>query len=97
LGDLLVRKTPSISATVLSATSTFVSYQMSEELSLPSLDLIQPGAFKDAAACDRLRDAIASECEALLQRFEAEKEVRLGKLQNSALDILFSLMVFLLV
>ena len=46
-----------------------------EELSIPSLDLIQPGACKDAAACDKLRDAIAGECEALLMRFESEKEV----------------------
>ena len=46
-----------------------------EELSIPSLDLIQPGACKDVAACDKLRDAIAGECEALLMRFESEKEV----------------------
>lgn len=58
--------------------------EMAEEMSIPSLSLIAPGKILDEAACDRIRDAIAIECEALLTKLDAEKEATLTAFEKQA-------------
>ncbi len=58
--------------------------EMAEEMSIPSLSLIEPGKILDEAACDRIRDAIAIECEALLTKLDAEKEATLTAFEKQA-------------
>jgi hypothetical protein len=53
-------------------------------MDIPSLQLIAPGALLDAAACARVRDAIAAECAALRRRMDEDKESSLADLEQQA-------------
>jgi hypothetical protein len=64
----------------------FGAAEMAEEMSIPSLALIEPGKILDEAACDRIRDAIAIECEALLTKLDAEKEATITAFEKQAQD-----------